>query len=328
MNGGDTQAGRGLQEAQQSLSSLQASLRKARAVRIVGSLAGLAIAIIYALLFIGLGRAVLDPERLTKAVERELADDSFQQLIDRVVRKAQSEVLPELTKAVRQRIEDLGLGDALAEEGALLAKDVFPELIAKMKEKAGELDLTKEFAKEFGILAADVGPVYSTHFREMAEDLDLLSAFTSGMKEQAGKIGPAYRAELRKIAPDIEAELDAEKANLARELGEWLQNRVNMEVRGAMETDRFRQEAGAGFTEVEFEEILSGAVISAQDAIKGMVKKRTDTFQGDLEEINEILNKIPLSKQTDPAWLENEMGHVLIQLLKVKLPDHKSELEW
>ena len=57
MNGGDTQAGRGLQEAQESLSSLQASLRKARAVRIVGSLAALAIAVIYALLFIGLGKA-------------------------------------------------------------------------------------------------------------------------------------------------------------------------------------------------------------------------------------------------------------------------------
>ena len=326
MNGGDTQAGRGLQEAQESLSSLQASLRTARVVRIVGSLAALVIAVIYALMFIGLGRAVLDTERLTGAVKRELEDKSFQDLIDRVTQRAQSEVVPELRKAVAQRIEELGLGDALAEQGALLAKDVFPELIARMKDKAGELDLTKEFASEFGKLAADVGPVYSEHFRKMAEDLDLLSAFTGGMKEQAGKIGTAYRAELRKIAPDIQAELDAEKANLARDLGEWLQDRVNMEVKGAIDINKFSQ--AAGFTEAEFEEILADAVISAQDAIKGMVTRRTDTFQGDLQEINELLDTIPLSKQTDTAWLENEMGQVLIQLLKVKLPDHKSELEW
>ena len=65
-----------------------------------------------------------------------------------------------------------------------------------------------------------------------------------------------------------------------------------------------------------------------QSVLKGMVQERTDRYQDDLTAINNMLEQVPDSQNKDTAWLEQEITNVLIQVLKEKLPEYESQLEW
>jgi hypothetical protein len=319
---------RRLLEMKQSISDLRSALRRTQTMRIVGTLAGLVIAIVYAILFVNLIRTSFDPGRLVKAAQAEMRRPEFQANVNRLVSRAKTEVLPEFQKALSKKVKELELGPALGEELPRLAREVMPFAMQQAVNKAAEMKLTPMLAEEFSNLAVEVGPVYLTEAKKMAEELDLLQDFASGMKEQAGKISEAYRNELRRVAPEILTALKAQQDELAQELTSWLEGRIRAELESSMQRNAQYVQDETGLTEEVVRQKLASVVVAADDAIRGMVRQRTDKYQADLQTINEMLKQVPECKEKDPAMLEDEMGRVLVQLLKMKLPEYKSPLEW
>ncbi len=319
---------RRLQEMRQSISDLRSALRRAQTVRIVGTLAGLVIAILYAILFVNLIKTSFDPNRLITAARAEMRKDTFQANVDRLIKRAKAEVLPEFQKSLEKKVEELKLGPALEQELPRLAGEVMPVVMQEAVKKVGEMELTSLFAEELSNLAVQVGPVYMAETRKMLEELGLMDAFADGMKAQAGKIGEAYRTELHRVAPEILTALKAQQDELAQELTAWLEGRIRTELETSLRENEALIRKETGLTEEVVEQKLASIVVAADDAIRGMVKQRTDKYQADLQAINEMLKQVPDSKEKDPAKLEDEMGRVLIQLLRRKLPEYRSPLEW
>jgi len=328
MSEGNAEVERRLQEMHNSIRDLRSAMGRARTMRVLGTLAVLVIAVVYAILFITHFKRSFAAERVHTAVTRQMQNPEFKLTIDRLSRRARAEVLPEFQKALQQKAAELKLQEAVVKEVPRVAAKVMPVLVSNLREKAAELELTPVLAKEFGALMTDVGPVYMAGARETLEELGLMDEFTKAMKEHAEELSGAYRKELHRIAPEVMDALKQQQDELAQELSTWLEQRLRTELEASL---RENQEYIQQQTDLEPEAVkekLAGIVVAADEAIKGMVRARTDRFQGDLNEINKLLAQVPLASEKDPDRLVDEMVRVLIQLLKEKIPAYESPLEW
>ncbi|MHC4592122.1 MAG: hypothetical protein ACYS8L_05440 [Planctomycetota bacterium] len=233
-----------------------------------------------------------------------------------------------LMQAAQARASELDLTPALMAELAKLSSDVLPVAMAEAKERAAETDLVDLFAKEFLQLAQDVGPTYLSQTRQMMLELDLLTAFSDEMQVVAAEVGPTYREHLHRVAPEILQAAEAEFDGLARDIAATMQRRVAQELRRSLEKNEEYIRERTGLTPEVVEDKLAYVVVAAEEALVKLVQTRTDAYQADLEEINALLAKVPNSQREDPDWLVDEIGKVSVQLLKINLPEHESELEW
>ena len=295
MSGAATEIENGVQEGKKQLQALQSALRKAKATRVIGTLAGLVIAIIYALLFISLIVGGLNMKRLTEEVQVVIADEQLQE----DVRRAMTNVV----------------------------KEVFPVYREALTAKALESGLPGVFGTEFIELAKEVGPQYYSAFKEMAGELELMSSFTDAMKDVASEVGPAYRGELNRIAPEVFGELQEMRSALLQDVSETANTWLQEAVKESLEKNADYVQMQTKLTPAVVEQKLAEAVVAAEAALIGVVKKRTDRYQADLEEIQAMLEKIPESKERDTDRLLDEIGAVSLALMKANLPEYKGKLE-
>jgi len=328
MSEGNAGAQSRLQEIRSSMEDLRSALRRARTMRILATLVGVVIAVLYICFFLSFITRSFEATRVSKAVEMQLEDEDFKAALDRMYMSVRREIFPEVLKAIEDKLTELELGGVVATEIPRLAAKVLPVFVEEAAAKAAEMELTPILADEFGKLMVDVGPVYLTEARDMMDELNLMSLFAEGMKEQSARLSEAYRAELRRIAPEVLDAVRAQQQDLAGELSQYLEKRIAGQVQSSLSRNAAYIQQETDLTPEAVEEKLASIVIAAEEALKGVVKERTDVFQEDLDAINSMLNEVPLCSQRDPTWLENEMGHVLIQLLKEKLPTYESPLEW
>jgi len=261
------------------------------------TLVAMAIAVVYVLVFVGLIREAFSWERLGQTVAK------------RVQR-------PQFRDALRDSFLDIG-------------KEVYPVYLEELKSKFAEHEITMGLVTDKAAeLVSAVGPAYYKEFRKVAEEMDLTDEFSDGMKDVADAIVPAYREELNRITPEVFAALNAMKGELVQDVAEMLKTSVRDVVRESLERneDYIRQETG--LTEEVVKEKLEHVVLSAEKALVGMVKVRTDKYQADLEAIQAMLDQIPDASEKDLERLQEEIGRVTLHLAKLKIPDSESRLEW
>ncbi len=137
-----TELENGLREARDNLRELLASARKARAVRLVGTLVGMAIAIIYAFAFVNLITAGFNPQKLTSALQREIQAPAMRNTLNLALKDVVNEVWPvfwdEATEAGLEADLRRELQELLKEIGPAYRQQidrVAPEIFAALKEE-------------------------------------------------------------------------------------------------------------------------------------------------------------------------------------------------
>ena len=329
MSGGATEIENSVREARNQLLGLQAALRKTKAVRLIGTLAALAIAIIYAFLFIALAKRSLDPEKLAAAAKQQLAEDATLGIdLQRALRKVAEDVYPAYWAALTERLDaEEDLPGRVGKEVMQLAKDVWPAYKTEFEKQIADLELAPIMREQLGQLLIEVGPAYLTAFQDMAMDLELMEAFSGAMKEVADEVGPAYRAEIDRITPEIFAAAQEMRDNLLSDLAETTETWLKEALKDSLEGKKGYIEEKANITPEEVEEKLVGVVLAGETALINVVETRTIRYQADLEAIQAMLDEIPEAQNKDLDYLVTELGKVSLHLLKVNLPEYEGELE-
>ena len=297
MSEGTTPGGGVVAEARESLRQLLASSRKARTMRMLWTLVALAIALVYAMLFVNLIMKGFNPKRLQEELTNRVKDQQFRSFV----------------------------GSGLMDIG----KEVYPAFLEELKKKAVEHEVTAELVTDKAYeLVRTIGPKYYEALREVAEEMDLMPVFRDGLRDVAEAIVPAYQEELSRIAPEVFDALSNMKDELVQDTAEVLKTGVRDAVRESLARNEeyIRQETN--LTEEEVTQKLVYVVLSAEKALTGMVAQRTDRYQQDLAAIQAMLDQIPDASETDLESLQAELGRVTLHLAKLQIPDSKSELEW
>jgi len=121
----------------------------------------------------------------------------------------------------------------------------------------------------------------------------------------------------RKIGVVVEAAASALEKTLSKATV-MLQGNLQNWVKGHEQTLR----AQTGLTEEVFTEKMADLVVAAESALVNVVKTRTDRFQGDLNEIQALLEQIPPASEKNPDVLLDKIGKVTLHLLKLNIPDY------
>ena len=329
MSGGATEIESNVQEARNQLLGLQAALRKTKAVRWIGTLAALVIAIVYAILFVTLIQRSLDIEVLATIAPRQLDDQGLQDQLKTSLMEVVQDVSPVYLDALKEKAAEKRevLVPLVSSEVLQLAKDVWPAYMKEFETRLQDLELPSIMRHELGQLLVDVAPEYLRAFQEMAMELELMEAFSGGMKDVAAEVSPAYRAQFDRIAPEI---LDAAKEmrdDLLTELAGRTETWLGDVLRESLEGQKEYIEQTTKMTPEMVQDKLADVVIAGQTALVTLVRKRTDSYQADLQAIQALLDEIPEASDRDPDHLVDELGLVSIHLLKARLPEYQGMLE-
>jgi len=329
MSGGATEIESNVQEARNQLLGLQAALRKTKAVRWIGTLAALAIAVIYAILFVTMIRQGFDIDKLASVAQRELNDPALQDQLKTSLIEVAKEVGPVYWEALKEKAlekKDV-LVPLVGNETLELAKEVWPVYLKEFETRIENLELGPMLREQLGQLLVDVAPEYLRAFRDMATDLQLMEAFSKAMTDVAAEVGPEYRAQFERVAPEI---LDAATkmrddllAHLADTTETWLTEVLSESLKGNQEY----LEQQTKLTPEVVKQKLADIVVAGQTALTTLVTNRTNKYQADLETIQALLDQIPEATNRDPDYLVDELAKVSIHLLKAKLPEYEGTLE-
>ena len=297
MNGPATEVENSVQEASNQLLALQAALRKAKTVRVLGTVVAFAIAGLYAILFVTLITRGLNLERIREAAQKELGDPAFR---------------GELEAALNR-----------------VVKDVRPAYLKEIEEKAKALqsELAPEIKTQLGELALDVGGEYVTALRKTVTEVGLVGEFSKVMSSVAKEAGPLYIQEVHRIAPEVFSAVKEARTKLMEDLAESMQTWLNDAIADSLQRNKKYMEVTIPLTPEGVEEKLGDVVLAVTGALTNVVKQRTDKWKADLDAIQAMLNEIPDATEKDPDRLVDEIGKVSLNLVKLSIDDYKGHLE-
>jgi hypothetical protein len=324
MSGGATEVENSLQEARNQLLGLQAAMRKAKTARVVGTLFALAIAVIYALLFISL-ISNLTVENFAAQAQAKLQDKVFRGQMEEALLDVANQVYPTYLEELKKAAAQQDVSSIVSEQFIELAKEVGPKYLDAMQAKASEMDLGSILREEFVTLASDVAPAYLDAFKDMAVDLELMEAFSEALSDVASQVAPVYRDEFNRVAPEILAKAQGMRDGLIADVSETAQTWLTDVMTESLQGKKELIEAQTGLTEDEVQAKLVDVVVAAETALTNVVTKRTDEYQEDLDAIQQMLAEIPEDDIKDLNYLVDELVKVSIHLIKVNLPEYELE---
>ena len=267
-------------------------------------------------------------QTLSKELENRLNQPDLAPLIQKEMGGLLAEVTSELARQAQAKVAQLELAPFLTDEFGKLSAEVGPMALEQLKSRASDTKLLDTAAGELRQLAQEVGPVYLSEMRAVVEEVGLPGALRASIQDVAAQVGPQYLDEFHRVAPQIMKAARSEIDGLAEDIAYRLKERVQEEMQATLLAKKAYIEQETGLTPDQVTQKLASVVVAVQEALLNLVKQRTDRYQADLQEINQLLARIPDSQHKDPDWLVDEMVNVSLQLLKSKLPDYKSELEW
>ena len=318
-----------LSDVREELAELQASLRVAARVRIVGAAVAVAIAVGYAFAFLGLAEGLGgDGGEVAAAIRLEWQNKQTRDAAYRAGETLLTEVAPVYLGELRTKAEEIDLAPALAGQTVAFVGDVISRLAPAAWRTVAELDMEQEFADELGNLVADVGPVYYNGAREAMRAEHIVQAYVEALEEVGAAVGPTVLDELNRVAPDVLAEVTVRRDQFAGEVARAVENQAKVALERALvrKEDRIRTEAR--LTETAAREKLARAVVAADAAVRALAQKRQWSIQDEMTQMQAFLDRVPEASEKDPDKLLAEIGRASVGLLRLRLPPGPVGLEW
>jgi len=172
----------------------------------------------------------------------------------------------------------------------------------------------------------EAAPAYLDEGRKMVQDLKLPEVALQQVRELMRELEPAFRVELERIRPRVTAMLDNQRQALLDDLEKLLSQKLNQRLAGIIGEQGGRLSADTGLDEAAIERIIVDLQDASVEAFKGMLEKREGTLLEEMDRFMQLLAQIPPMPETTQAAVLEELGLVLVTLLKYQLPEYEVPL--
>ncbi|MDP6107053.1 MAG: hypothetical protein QGI33_01280 [Candidatus Brocadiia bacterium] len=319
-----------LRAAREEIEDVRSSLRTGRTVRVLGTVATLGIAIVYALLFIGLLKGLVGDKGQTDfrvAIAAQWEEPAVQNALRDAGTAVWEDVRPVYQEEFLETFREMDLGPVLRKEAFELGREAVPALMQGAWNKVLDLNLQNKMIKEMGVFAGEVGRVYYDELRAALDEEDLVEAYSDAMREVAENVGPAYRQALNRVAPDVFSAAESELQKLADEVLADVSGQLKTQLTDTLTAKKGDIEQQTGMTETQVEETLATVVLAVDSAVQELVKKRTWSIKPDLRAIQDLLDQIPEASEKDPDKLVDELVEISLQVMRQHLPEAPAKFE-
>jgi len=173
----------------------------------------------------------------------------------------------------------------------------------------------------------EAAPAYVAQGRKMVEDLKLDKVALKELQALMADLEPTLLAELGRVRPRLMGMLDNQGQALLDDLERLLQKKLNSRLAGILGQQGGRLSEESGLDEAAIERIITDLQDASTSAFQAMLDKRKGTLLQEKDQFLRLLAQIePMPETTQEKVLE-ELGLVLLTLLKYEIPEYKVSLE-
>jgi hypothetical protein len=173
----------------------------------------------------------------------------------------------------------------------------------------------------------EAAPAYLEQGKKLVEDLKLDKVALKEVQALMADLEPTLLAELGRVRPRVMEMLDNQGQALLDDLERLLQKKLNSRLAGIIGQQGGRLSEESGLDEAAIERIITDLQDASISAFQAMLDKRKGTLLQEKDQFLHLLAQIePMPETTQEKVLE-ELGLVLLTLLKYEIPEYKVTVE-
>ncbi len=173
----------------------------------------------------------------------------------------------------------------------------------------------------------EAAPAYLEHAEQILSDLEVTDKLWEELVTMGKDLEPALREELARVRGPLLQTAEAQADQMARDLDVELRSMIQETLRESLAQHEQEIRQQVDLDEEDVEQLLVTIVEANQQAIMNMAKRRWGNKRDRLAEINNMLAELPKLPPLPESELVDHTVHVLLALLKHKLPDYNLQVE-
>ncbi|MHC4591851.1 MAG: hypothetical protein ACYS8L_04040 [Planctomycetota bacterium] len=171
------------------------------------------------------------------------------------------------------------------------------------------------------------GPEYLAGARELLEGLDLPDIASRELQTMLRDLEPVLLEQLQRVRPRLERMIEIQKDKTLQDLEGLLRASLGERLADAVGRHEADLGEGTGLDEEGLAQLVIGLQTASADGLAQVIMARRGDLENEMKKMGALLSDIPpLPPQSQEAVLE-DLGRVLVALLKENLPGYEFEAE-
>jgi hypothetical protein len=171
------------------------------------------------------------------------------------------------------------------------------------------------------------GPEYVAGARELLEGLDLPDIASRELQTMLKDLEPVLLAQIQRVRPRLEKMIETQKDKTLQDLEELLRASLGTRLADAVGRHEADLGEGTGLDAEGLAQLVMGLRDASTDGLAQVIMARRGNLEDEMKKMGALLSDIPpLPPQSQEAVLE-DLGRVLVALLKENLPGYEFEAE-